>query len=65
MCIQKKLLGLMLPLMVGFNKLNSNSLIFDLYDYFSVILKASNKIFVKEESAESEIEIKGEKIKPC
>ena len=55
----------MLPLMVGFNKLNSNSLIFDLYDYFSVILKASNKIFVKEESAESEIEIKGEKIKPC
>ena len=51
MCTQKKLLGLMLPLMVGFDKLNSNSLIFILYDYFSVILKASNKIFVKEESA--------------
>ena len=37
--------------MVGFDKLNSNSLIVNLYDYFSVILKASNKIFVKEESA--------------
>lgn len=41
----------MLPLMVGFDKLNSNSLIFNLYDYFSVILKVSNQIFVKEESA--------------
>ena len=41
----------MLPLMVGFDKLNSNSLIFNLYDYFSVILKVSNKIFVQEESA--------------